>query len=71
MSGDSMKTFTLDYWTDAELVVGRLREVPSVLSQGNSLEHLKKNIADAFKVFHSSESVSIPSRKFQSTEVTV
>lgn len=66
-----MKTFTLDYWTDAELVVGRLREVPSVLSQGNSLEHLKKNIADAYKMLHASEAVSVPSRKFQSIEVTV
>jgi predicted RNase H-like HicB family nuclease len=66
-----MKTFTLDYWTDAGLVVGRLREVPGVLSQGSSLEQLKKNIADAYRLAHASEAASIPSRKSQSIEVAV
>jgi predicted RNase H-like HicB family nuclease len=66
-----MKTFTLDYWRDAEWFVGRLREVPSVLSQGKSLEHLKKNIADAYKLYFQAEAVSIPVRKSQSIEVTV
>lgn len=66
-----MKTFTLDYWKDAEWFVGRLREVPSVLSQGNSVEHLTKNIADAYKLYHDAEALSVPARKFQSTEVTI
>lgn len=66
-----MKTFTLDYWKDAEWFVGRLREVPAVLSQGQSLDNLKKNIADAFKLYHAAEAVSVPARKFQTTEVTI
>jgi len=66
-----MKTFTLDFWKEGDWFVGRLREVPSVLSQGNSVDHLKKNIADAFKLHHAAEALSVPARKFQSTEVTI
>jgi predicted RNase H-like HicB family nuclease len=66
-----MKTFTLDYWKDGDLFVGRLREVPGVLSQGTSVDHLKKSIADAFKLFHDAEASTVPARKFQSTEVTI
>jgi predicted RNase H-like HicB family nuclease len=66
-----MKTFTLDYWKDGDIFVGRLREIPSVLSQGGSVEHLKKSVADAFKLYHDAEATTVPARKFQSTEVTI
>ena len=42
--------FTLEYWTDEGWFVGRLREVPGVFSQGESLEELKGNIADAYRM---------------------
>ena len=40
--------FTLEYWRDNEWFVGRLVEVPSVFSQGESLEELQENIQDAY-----------------------
>lgn len=40
--------FTLEYWRDKEWFVGRLVEVPSVFSQGESLEELQENIQDAY-----------------------
>jgi predicted RNase H-like HicB family nuclease len=40
--------FTLEYWRDNEWFVGRLVEVPSVFSQGVSLEELQENIQDAY-----------------------
>jgi predicted RNase H-like HicB family nuclease len=43
-----MARFTLEYWEDDGWYVGRLAEVPGVFSQGESLEELKKNIADAY-----------------------
>jgi len=42
--------FTLDYWRDGEWFVGRLREVPGVFSQGESLSDLEDNIKDAYKL---------------------
>lgn len=39
---------TLEYWIDDGWFVGRLREVPGVFSQGESLEELEANIRDAY-----------------------
>ena len=48
--------FTLEYWTDDGWYVGRLKEVPSVFSQGESLEELEENIRDAYRVIMEDES---------------
>ncbi|MCI2430481.1 type II toxin-antitoxin system HicB family antitoxin [Candidatus Acetothermia bacterium] len=42
--------FTLEYWTDDDWYVGRLREVPSVFSQGETLADLEENIRDAYRL---------------------
>ncbi len=42
--------FTLEYWQDDGWFVGRLKEVPGVFSQGPTLEELKENIADAYRM---------------------
>ena len=41
--------FTLEYWLDDGWYVGRLKEVPGVFSQGETLEDLESNIIDAYK----------------------
>ena len=43
-------SFTLEYWEDDGWCVGRLREVPGVFSQGETLDELKENIADAYRM---------------------
>ncbi len=40
--------FTLEYWKDDGWYVGRLREVPGVFSQGETLSDLQDNIRDAY-----------------------
>jgi len=40
--------FTMEYWPDAGGYVGRLREVPGVFSQGETLAELEDNIRDAY-----------------------
>lgn len=40
--------FTLEYWKDGDFYVGRLIELPSVFSQGETLEELLENIQDAY-----------------------
>lgn len=43
-----MATFTLEFWADEDSYVGRLREVPGVFSQGETLDELKDNVRDAY-----------------------
>ncbi len=42
------RRFTLEYWIDEGWYVGRLKEVPGVFSQGESLKELKENIREAY-----------------------
>ncbi len=50
------KYFTLKYWLDEGLYVGRLKEVPGAFSQGQTLEELKENILDAYNLMIEKES---------------
>ncbi len=43
------RRFTLEYWLDDGWYVGRLKEVPGVFSQGQTLEELEENIRDAYE----------------------
>ncbi|MDD2714995.1 MAG: type II toxin-antitoxin system HicB family antitoxin [Candidatus Wallbacteria bacterium] len=57
-----MRNFTMEYWKDDGWFVGRLTEVPGVFSQGETIEELKENIVDAYKMMIDSEPVpSMPS----------
>ncbi|MBE9238117.1 type II toxin-antitoxin system HicB family antitoxin [Anabaena aphanizomenioides LEGE 00250] len=44
------KKFTLEYWLDDSWYVGKLKEIPGVFSQGESLEELEENIKDAYQL---------------------
>ena len=48
--------FNLEYWEDDGWLVGRLKEVPGVFSQGQTLDELKENIIDAYNLMRESES---------------
>ena len=43
-----LSNFTLEYWLEESWYVGRLKEVPGIFSQGESLEELEENIRDAY-----------------------
>lgn len=45
-----LKNFTLEYWVDDDWYVGRLLEVPGVFSQGETIDELKENIQDAYRM---------------------
>ena len=53
------KLFTIEYWKDDGWFVGKMKEIPGVFSQGETLEELKENINDAYHMML--ESVSEPS----------
>ena len=44
------RIFSLEYWIDDGWYVGRLKEVPGVFSQGETLEELEENIRDAYRL---------------------
>jgi predicted RNase H-like HicB family nuclease len=45
-----MRQFTLEYWTDDGWFVRRLKEMPAVMSQGETLEKLQAMIRDAYQL---------------------
>ncbi len=46
------RNFTLEYWIDDDWYVGRLKEVPGIFSQGETLKELEENVKDAFKLLN-------------------
>jgi predicted RNase H-like HicB family nuclease len=66
------RTFTLEYWIDDNWYVGKIKEVPGVFSQGETLEDLEKNIADAYRmVISEQEDGYSPSAEILHKELTV
>lgn len=48
-------TFQLEYWQDDGWYVGRLKGVPGVFSQGETLQELEENIRDAYQLMMEDE----------------
>lgn len=46
---------TLEYWMDDGWYVGRLREIPGVFSQGETLGELEEHIRDAYRLMLSGQ----------------
>ena len=49
------RAFTLEYWLDDGWYVGKLKEIPNVFSQGETLKELEENIEDAYKLLMEAE----------------
>ncbi len=47
--------FTLEYWPDDGWYVGKLKEVPGVFSQGKTIDELKNNIKEAYRLMMKEE----------------
>lgn len=45
-----VQAFQMEYWRDEAYFVGRLRGVPGVFSQGETLEELEENLRDAYRM---------------------
>lgn len=45
-----MRRFTLEYWQDDGWYVGRIKEIPGVFSQGETLSALEENIREAYQL---------------------
>ena len=66
------KTLTLEYWTEDNWFIGRLKEIPSIFSQGETLEELEENIRDAYQLMLETEPIlNRPDIKIKEIEVAV
>jgi predicted RNase H-like HicB family nuclease len=66
------KQLTLEYWEDDGWYVGRLKEVPGVFSQGETLAELEENIRDAYQLMlEEVQPVTVPNVKYKEIEVAV
>lgn len=45
-----LRNFTLEYWMDDDWYVGRLKEIPGVFSQGETLQELEENVEEAYRL---------------------
>jgi len=64
------KRFTLEYWIDDNWYVGRVKEIPGIFSQGESLAELEENIKDAYALMIENEpTVNRPDTKSKEIEV--
>jgi predicted RNase H-like HicB family nuclease len=66
-----VRYFTLEYWTDEDWYVGRLKEVPGVFSQGATLQELEENIRDAYQLMMEEEEEVLPRARVQIKEMGV
>ena len=64
-----VKHFTLEYWKDDRWYVGKLKEVPGVFSQGETLKQLEENIRDAYKMV--SEEETLPGLTVKTKEIGI
>ena len=63
------KQFTLEYWVEDDWYIGRLKEVPGVFSQGESLLNLEDNIEDAYRLML--EDQSAPQFEVRTKEIGI
>ena len=57
------KRFTLEYWIAEGWIVGRLKEIPGISSQGQTLEELEQNIRKAYQLMIAEDATSVRSDK--------
>jgi len=65
-----LRRFNLEYWQDDGWYVGKLKEVPGIFSQGETLEELQENIKDAYRLMIE-EAASLPHFASQTVELEV
>ena len=49
---------TLEYWRDGGWWVGRIREYPDVVTQGESWEALLENLKDAYETLYPGHTIT-------------
>ncbi len=64
------RNFTLEYWLDDSWYVGKLKEVPGVFSQGETLDELIANIYEVYHLMLEDE-IEIEAKEIMNMEIEV
>ncbi len=65
------RSFTLEYWKDNGWFVGKLKEVPGIFSQGETLKELEENIRDAYQLMLEDEEEAVAPKRIQTKELVI
>lgn len=65
-----MSNLTVEYWIDDGWYVGKLKEIPGVFSQGETIEELIENLKDAYSLILK-ENQYIPVKDFKTVEINI
>ena len=65
------RIFTLEYWIDDNWYIGRLKEVPGVFSQGETLPELEDNIKDAYRMVLADKDEYVPPVEVKRKELSL
>ena len=52
-----LMNFTSEYWMDDGWYVGKLKEIPGIFSQGETLKELEENIQEAYSLIIADEQI--------------
>ncbi len=66
-----IRNFSLEYWVDDNWYVGRLKEIPGVFSQGETLDELEENIKDAYHMMVDDDEVVETNKDLKIKEIGV
>ena len=66
-----MTNFTLKYWLDDGWYVGKLAEIPSVFSQGETIEELQINIAEVYHLMLEDSEESFRDIKYNQMAIAI
>ncbi|MDA3911661.1 MAG: type II toxin-antitoxin system HicB family antitoxin [Bacteroidales bacterium] len=65
------RSFTLEYWIDDDFYVGKIKEVPGVFSQGETLSELEENIKDAYHLMLEEETIPFDLSKVNRKDLVI
>lgn len=63
--------FTLEYWIDDNWYVGKLKEIPGVFSQGETLKELEENIKDVYSMLLEEENLNFIHEPVNTKDIAV
>ena len=65
------RQFTLEYWQEDGWFIGKLKEVPGIFSQGETLETLEANIKAAYRTILEQDRAAMYPASATTKEITL